>query len=122
MLLTDTDFLEKYKRETLYARGQTYHPRKLPDCAFYLAHDMLKISWKSIDAFSCNIANRQTNKQTNLQTNKDENISAAFGGGNNVLKLEFQYEHWHVNMNICKRVMILPNTDTIVTNLNRVSI
>ena len=46
----------------------------VPICSLYQVPPTLKISWTSVQPFSRNVANRQTNSQTRAMDN-DENIT-----------------------------------------------
>ena len=48
----------------------------VPNCSLYQVPPTLKISWKSVQSFFHNVANRQTNRQTQA-TDNDENITFA---------------------------------------------
>ena len=55
MLSTDMDFLENIEKETQHSRGKKWHTKKNPDCSFYHAWPILKISWKSVHALFYNV-------------------------------------------------------------------
>ena len=49
------------------------HPENIPNCPLYQVPPTLKNSWKSVQPFSCNVANRQTDRQTDIATDNDGN-------------------------------------------------
>ena len=63
MLLTDTDSPENIEKEFLCSMGQMELPKNVSDCFWCQVPPTLKIAWKSVEAFFCNVANRQTDKK-----------------------------------------------------------
>ena len=62
MLVTDTDFFKNVGENPMF------YPKNVADCSLYQIPTITKISWKSVNTFVRNVANRQTNKQTEMKT------------------------------------------------------
>ena len=53
------------------------HPKNVSNSSLYQVPPTLKISWKSVQLFFRNVANRQADRQTNKAMDNDENITFA---------------------------------------------
>ena len=51
------------------------HPENVPNCSLYQVPLTPQISWKSVQPFFRNVANRQRDRQTDRATDNDENIT-----------------------------------------------
>ena len=70
MLLTDTDNTDenpvsKCKKPTIF---QIQEAHNISEFSFYHVREMLKISWKSLHAFSHYVGNRLTDKATMMKS------------------------------------------------------
>ena len=76
MKIRSTVFCNAAKRHSLLgkklvkilcSRGLMEHPENVPNCSLYQVPPTLQISWKSVQPFFRNVANRQRDRQSNGQ-------------------------------------------------------
>ena len=73
MLLTDTDFLEKYIKKPCMQWVKQTIPTIFRLCLVYCPIYPENFT-KTAYSYPCNVANRQTNKHTNLPTNRMKSL------------------------------------------------
>ena len=93
MLLTDTDFPEHVKMFPVFT-GLNGTSQNVPDYSWYQVPPNLKISWKSVHAFSVMFltdrpTNRHTHKPTEMKT-----LPSPFAGGKNEMR-DWWYRRWY---------------------------
>ena len=99
ILLIVMDSSEKVEQKFLCSRGLMEYPENVPNCSLYQAPPTLQISWKSVQPFFRNVANRQTDKQTN-PGNRQRWKHNRHGGG------KYGYDIWYTLRKISSRFMV----------------